>query len=68
MRWYFYFVSRYEEYLPSEKDEHLRFKAENSLAYQYGCLQIPFLNLAIQQFGEKIKRKVSGFEFRKKTI
>lgn len=64
----FYFSARYEEYLPSEKDEHQRFKAENSLAYQYGCLQIPFLNVAIQQFGEKLKQRFPDLEFEERTF
>ncbi len=64
----FYFVSRYEEYLPTDKDEHLRFKAENSLAYQYGCLHIPFLNIAIHQFGEKLKVIFPELNFKKRTF
>lgn len=64
----FYFSVRYEEYLPTEKDEHQRFKAENSLAYQYKCLQIPFLNVAIQQFGEKLKQRFPELEFKKRIF
>ncbi|MCD6018887.1 MAG: hypothetical protein K0S53_2008 [Bacteroidetes bacterium] len=64
----FYFSVRYEEYLPSEKDEHQRFKAENSLAYQYGCLQIPFLNLAIQQFGVELKQRFPELKFEERPF
>lgn len=64
----FYFSTRYEEYLPCEKDEHQRFKAENSLAYQSRCLQIPFLNLAVLQFGEKLKQQFPEIKFRKRTF
>jgi hypothetical protein len=51
----FYFATRYEEYQPNETDEHQRYRAENSLAYQYECLHTPFLNIAIRQFGDKLK-------------
>ncbi|WP_410221815.1 polysaccharide deacetylase family protein [Pedobacter sp.] len=41
----FYFVSRYEEYLPFEPDKHLRFKAENSLLFQLDLLYIPVIDV-----------------------
>lgn len=40
----FYFLSRYEEYLPFEADEHQRFPAEQSLQYQLGLLQVPAID------------------------
>ncbi len=40
----FYLVTRYEEYLPHQPDKHGRFRAEESLAYQYGFLQQPLVN------------------------
>jgi hypothetical protein len=64
----FYFSTRCEEYLPSEKDEHQRFTAENSLAYQYGCLQTPFLNQAIQQFGDKLRQKFPDLVLGQRTF
>ena len=51
----FYFATRYEEYLNSEKDNHQRFQAEKSIAYKYNCLHIPFLNVAIEEFSIKLK-------------
>ncbi len=59
----FYFTSRYEEYLPTDLDEHQRFQAEKSLAFQYHCLQIPFLNIAIQQFADKLKEQFKELKF-----
>ncbi len=64
----FYFASRYEEYLDIETDEHSRFNAENSLALRYGCLQIPFLNIAIQQFAEKLKQIYPELKFGKREF
>lgn len=40
----FYLVSRYEEYLPHISDQHDRFPAEASLAFQNNFLQIPVVN------------------------
>lgn len=64
----FYFSTRYEEYLNTEKDEHQRFKAEHSIAYHYGCLKIPFLNNAINQFGEKLKENFPELQFAKRNF
>lgn len=40
----FYLVSRYEEYLDYDSDEHGRFPAKESLAYQEGFLETPLVN------------------------
>ena len=64
----FYFATRYEEYLNTELDEHQRFKAENSVAHNYNCLQIPFLNLAIAQFAELLKQKFPNLYFKKREF
>jgi hypothetical protein len=40
----FYFVSRYEEYLPFEGDEHLRFPAEKSMQFQLNLLEFPVID------------------------
>ena len=41
----FYFVSRYEEYMPYRKDEHGRFTAHESFAYKHGFLHKPVINI-----------------------
>ncbi len=41
----FWILTRYEEYLPNERDIHGRFIASNSLAYQKGFLQLPIIQL-----------------------
>lgn len=41
----FFLISRYEEYLSSEKDMHGRFKAVNSFAYKNSFLQKPVIDL-----------------------
>ena len=40
----FYMISRYEEYFPSKLDSHLRFCAENSLAYKSHFLEKAVVN------------------------
>ena len=40
----FYLVSRYEEYLPTIRDDHNRFEAHESLAYQHNFLCKPVIN------------------------
>ena len=59
----FYFLSRYEEYLPFEPDEHLRFPAKLSLQFQLGLLKVP----VIDQWGIILKNllinKLSGLHF-----
>ncbi len=58
----FYLVSRYEEYLPSVKDIHQRFQAENSLAYKHDFLQKPLINIWANSLMQKIKQKHPDLE------
>lgn len=64
----FYFATRYEEYLPKEKDTHQRFKAEQSIAFKYNCLHIPFLNNAIQAFCFKLKKEFPFVGYNKRPF
>lgn len=54
----FYLLSRYEEYLPYDKDSYGRFSHKQSLAYQNDFLEIPLVNIWIQEF-----KKVLSFQF-----
>jgi len=40
----FYFLSRYEEYLPFQADDHLRFPAKESLQYKLDLLKVPVID------------------------
>lgn len=40
----FYLLTSYEEYYPSEPDEHGRFRFENSLLYRNNLLEIPIID------------------------
>ena len=66
----FYFLSRYEEYLPYTPDQHLRFPAQASLQYELGFLQEPIIdqwcmilkNLLLKSFPD-LKFGSRKFEF-----
>ena len=46
----FYLLSRYEEYLPHEKDEFGRYSHTSSLAFREGFLDVPLVNIWLQDF------------------
>jgi hypothetical protein len=50
----FYLTSRYEEYLPLQKDEHGRFKAEHSVAYKYGFLDKPIIHIWCEKLAHEL--------------
>lgn len=60
----FYLVSRYEEYLPHQPDDHGRFKPQDSLAFKHGFLETPLVDhyalLLQEQLACKFKKKVSS--------
>ncbi len=53
----FYMVSRYEEYLPFESDDHNRFHSGECLAFHEGFLDRPVVNQWAIQFGEELQKK-----------
>jgi hypothetical protein len=53
----FYLLSRYEEYLPHQKDFFGRFAHENSLAFREGFLRLPLINIWIEDFKKALKNK-----------
>ena len=61
----FYLVSRYEEYLPHQIDEHSRFEPKESILYEHNLLQKPVVNIWIQELSEKIKEVFPDFNFPK---
>jgi len=64
----FYLVSRYEEYLPHDRDEHGRFDPKNSIAYKKGFLTEPVVNIWAQKIAAIIKAKYPGFTFPEKSF
>ncbi len=59
----FYLLSRYEEYLPHEKDMYGRYDYENSLAQREGFLHLPLVNTWVNDLAEKLKNKFDTFNF-----
>lgn len=57
----FYLLSRYEEYLPHQKDMYGRYAHENSLAFQKGFLNQPLINIWINDLAMALQRKFSIF-------
>ena len=58
----FYLVSRYEEYLIQVKDEHGRFSATESIAFKYGFLEKPVVDIWAYKFLEILKIKFPDYE------
>lgn len=52
----FYLVSRYEEYLPHQKDMYGRYAHENSLAFKEAFLNQPLVNLWLKDFKDALER------------
>ncbi len=59
----FYLVSRYEEYLPHEKDEHGRFEANQSLAFRNDFLTKPLVNIWAEKIKDSLLQKYPDLKF-----
>lgn len=59
----FYLISRYEEYLPHEKDMYNRFAHEHSLAFKENFLNIPLVNIWILDFLETLKKSNPSIQY-----
>lgn len=57
----FYLLTRYEEYLPHEKDMYGRYAHTNSLAFKENFLHLPLINMWIQEFQKIIQQKFHSF-------
>ncbi len=64
----FYFISRYEEYLPHTKDMYGRYGHENSLAFKEDFLQLPLVNMWVKDFALALKCKFSTLNFQHLTF
>ncbi len=64
----FYLLSRYEEYLPYEKDEYGRYAHRNSLAHREGFLHIPLVNIWIEDFKNALQKKFQNIRFQPSTL
>jgi hypothetical protein len=60
----FYLLSRYEEYLPHQKDRYGRFPATESIAFRGAFLQIPVVHLWAAMFGKLLIKYYPRIKFR----
>jgi hypothetical protein len=60
----FYLLSRYEEYLPHEKDQYGRYSHTNSIAYKEGFLNLPLINVWIRFLETEIKERCTHPKFK----
>ena len=60
----FYLISRYEEYLPHEKDVYGRYAHIQSLAWREGFLDIPLVNYWLQDLRAALNLYYPGIAFR----
>lgn len=60
----FYLLSRYEEYLPHQKDEFGRYAFTNSIAHKEGFLQIPLINIWLLDFRKSLQQKFPRLLYR----
>ena len=59
----FYLITRYEEYLPFEPDEHGRFQATSSLALREGFLRIPLVDMIAVKLKALLEEHFPQLEF-----
>lgn len=64
----FYMLTRYEEYLPHVKDDQGRFMASESLAYKYGFLQQPIVDIWAYKLKDVLLQRYPKMEFPPKKI
>ncbi|HLA53421.1 MAG TPA: polysaccharide deacetylase family protein [Flavitalea sp.] len=60
----FYLLSRYEEYLPHDKDLFGRYAHNNSLAFRESFLHQPLVNIWLHEFRTALEAKFPGIAFR----
>lgn len=64
----FFMLTRYEEYVKPDRDQHDRFKATASLAYQEGFLDRPIINEYIEILWYCIKRLWPSMERKQRNF
>lgn len=64
----FFLLSRYEEYLPHEKDMYGRYAHENSIAFKEGFIDQPLINQWIISFGIALKQKFPSLSIKPGTF
>lgn len=64
----FYFISRYEEYLPFQADAHGRFAAEESFAYRNRFLETPAVDYYVLMLKELLQQRYPSISLKKQKF
>ncbi|MEP7277462.1 MAG: hypothetical protein ABI813_02360 [Bacteroidota bacterium] len=64
----FYLITRYEEYLPHKKDAFGRFAHNHSLAFKEHFLHQPLVNIWLDDFKKKLKKKFPALVFKRRPF
>ncbi|WP_407281435.1 DUF7033 domain-containing protein [Tenacibaculum maritimum] len=64
----FYLITRYEEYLPHVKDKHGRFSAEKSIAYKYGFLEKPIIDIWAFKLLKALKERFPTYQYKERNF
>lgn len=59
----FYLISRYEEYLPHQKDFYGRYNSKNSLAFKEGFFNVPLVDIWINHFATVLQQQFPSFRY-----
>jgi hypothetical protein len=63
----FFILSRYEEYLPFEKDKFGRFEADQSILFKKGLLQVPYVQVIAERIAEDLKKAYPDIKCTKRS-
>ncbi len=64
----FYMVTRYEEYLPFEKNQYGQFKAADSLAFKLGFLHKPVVDIWIGWLKNELANRYAFLQFKQEKF
>ncbi len=64
----FYFLTRYEEYLPHKADQHNRYEPTESIAYKNGFLHIPVVNHWVEMLKNSLLQTFPSLHFPEKKF
>jgi hypothetical protein len=59
----FYLITRYEEYLPHEKDMYGRYAHTESIAFKENFLQLPLVDIWLNAFAKLLQQQFPAFNF-----
>ncbi len=64
----FYLLSRYEEYLPHQLDEHERYDYKNSLLIQHNMFNKPVIEIWVEKFKEALQKRFEDLIFEERRF